>query len=102
MRTLLIAKNIERRVITTLYSKNEVQALHQWDNWPGKEEWEIIYLKRRKRTGHRYELEYTKFFECGELYPKYIICFSKKETLYLKQLIEKVNSSYLFNIKKLY
>lgn len=102
MRTLLIAKNIERRIIATLYSKNEVQALHQWDSWPDKAEWEIIYLKRRKRTGHRYGLECAKFYECGELYSKYIICFSKKEALYLKQLIEKVNSSYLFNIKKLY
>ena len=102
MRTLLIAKNIERRIITTLYSKNEVQALHQWDSWPGKEEWEIIYLKRRKRTGHRYGLECAKFYECGELYSKYIICFSKKEALYLKRKIEEVNSSYLFDIKKLY
>lgn len=102
MRTLLIAKNIERRIITTLYSKNEVQALHQWDNRPGKEEWEIIYLKRRKRTGHRYGLECAKFYENGELYSKYIICFSKKEALYLKQKIEKVNSNYLFDIKKLY
>jgi hypothetical protein len=29
-------------------------------------------------------LEYAKFDECGELYSRYIICFTKKEALYFK------------------
>jgi len=102
MRTLLITKNIERKIITTHYFKNEEQALRQWNEWPCKEEWEIVYLKRREKSGHRYGLECAKFDECGELYSKYIICFSKKEALYLKQKIREVNPNYLFNIKKLY
>ena len=102
MKTLLIAKNIERRIITTHYFKNEEQALRQWSEWPCIEEYEIVYLKEREKSGHRYELECAKFDECGELYSKYIICFSKKEALYLKRKIKEVNPYYLFDIKKLY
>lgn len=102
MRTLLITKNIERKIITTHYFKDEEQALRQWNEWACKEEWAIVYLKKREKSGHRYGLEYAKFDECGELYSKYIICFSKKEALYLEQKIREVNSNYLFNIKKLY
>lgn len=102
MKTLLVAKNIERRVITTHYFKNEEKALHQWNERTCKEEWEIVYLKERERSGHRYGLECAKFDECGELYSKYIICFSKKEALILKKKIQEVNPNYLFNIKKLY
>lgn len=102
MRTLLIAKNIERRIITTHYFKNEEQALRQWGECPCREEYEIVYLKERGKSGHRYELECAKFDECGELYSKYIICFSKEEALHLKQKIKQVNPNYLFNIKKLY
>lgn len=102
MRTLLITKNIEMKFIVTNYFKNEEQALRLWSECPCTEEYEIVYLKEREKSGHRYELEYAEFDECGELYSKYIICFSKKEALYLKQKIKEVNPYYLFNIKKLY
>lgn len=102
MRTLLITKNIERRIILAHYFKNEEQALRLWSEWPCNEEYEIVYLKEREKSGHRYGLECAKFDECGELYSRYIICFSKKEALYLKQKIKEVNPNYLFDIKKLY
>lgn len=102
MKTLLITKNTERKTIATYYFNTEEQALHQWNKWTCKEEWEIIYLKRREKSGHRYGLECAKFNECGELFSKYITCFSKKEALYLKQKIKEINPNYLFNIKKIY
>lgn len=102
MKTLLILKNIEKRVVTTHYFKNEEEALNQINCWPCISDWEIIYLKDRRKSGHRYELEYTKFDECGELYSKYIVCFTKKEALYLENKIREVNPNYLFQIKKLY
>lgn len=102
MKTILITKNIERKTIATYYFNSEEQALRQWNEWTCKKEWEIIYLKRREKSGHRYGLECARFNECGELYSKYITCFSKKEALYLKQKIKEINPNYLFNIKKLY
>jgi hypothetical protein len=102
MKTLLVLKNIEKRIITAHYFKNEEEAFNEWGCWPCNLDWEIVYLKDRQKSGHRYELEYAKFDECGELYSKYIVCFTKKEALYLKNKIKEVNSEYLFNIKKLY
>lgn len=102
MKTLAILKNVNSRFITIHYYKNEEEAHSEWGSWPTNLDWELIYLRERRPSGHRYELECAKFDDCGELYPKYIICFSKKEALYLKELIRGVNSNYLFNIKKLY
>lgn len=85
-----------------MYFKNELQAIEWWVNYPCSEEWEIIHEGEREKCGHRYELTYSKFDEQGELYSKYVICFSKKEAVLLVKKIKEANSNYLTNIKKLY
>ena len=102
MKTLLLLLNRTTKTILHFYFKNKDEAISWWRIFKVAEEWEILYLKERGKSGHRYEIECAKFDPCGELYSKYIICYSKKETLYLKQIIEKRNSQYLFHIKKLY
>lgn len=102
MNTLMLIKHIEKRIVVALYFKNENEAIREWANLPLSDEWEVIYLKERKPKGHRYELTYIKTDERDFLYPKYIICFSKKEALYLKNKIEKANQHYIIQIKKLY
>lgn len=102
MRTLLILKNIETKKITHLYYKNKEEALEEWDRWPHNLDWKILCMRDGEKSGHRYELEYAKFDDCGELYSRYIICSSKQEALHLKNKIREFNPDYLFNIKKLY
>lgn len=102
MNTLMLLKNCEKRVIVAQYFKNENEAIQWWSLLPIADEWEIIYLEERNPNGHRYELTYAKYDERGVLYTKYIICFSKKEALYLKNKIERVNQNYIIQIKKLY
>ena len=102
MRTITIIRHFEKKIILAHYSKNENEAINWFSDSPLKSEWTILHMDTRKKSGHRYELEAAKFDECGELYSKYIICFSKKEALYLKELIRKINPEYLFTIKKLY
>lgn len=102
MKKLLLLKHIEKGIIITMYFKNEEQAYNWWVNFPASEEWEIIHEGERIKSGHRYELIYSKFDEQGELYAKYIICFSKKEAVILAKKIKKENSNYIINIKKLY
>lgn len=102
MNTLMLLKHFEKRIVVPQYFKNENEAILWWSLLPISDEWEIIYLKERNPNGHRYELTYAKYDELGVLYSKYIICFSKKEALYLKNKIEKVNQHYIINIKRLY
>ena len=102
MNTLMLLKHFEKRIIVAQYFKSENEAIQWWSLLPISDEWEIIYLEERKPNGHRYELTYAKYDELGVLYSKYIICFSKKEALYLKNKIERVNQHYIINIKKLY
>lgn len=104
MNVLMLLKHLEKRIIVPQYFKSEDEAMHWWSRFRilSSNEWEIIYLKEREPSGHRYELSYAKFDERGVLYYKYIICFSKKETLYLKNIIERVNQNYVIQIKKLY
>lgn len=102
MKTLLLLKHIKKKIILVMYFKNENQAISWWGNFPCSEEWVIIYEEKRKRSGHRYELTYSNFDECGKLYSKYIICYSKKESLILKRKIKETNPNYMINIKKLY
>lgn len=102
MNVLMLLKCLEKGIIVPQYFKSEDEAIHWWSRLPSSDEWEIIYLKERGPSGHRYELSYTKFDERGVLYSKYIICFSKKEALYLKNKIERVNQNYIIQIKKLY
>ena len=102
MKKLLLLKHIEKKIIMAMYFKNEEQACNWWFNLPASEEWEIIHEGERKRSGHRYELICSKFDEQGELYSKYVICFSKKEAIILEQKIRKEIPNYITNIKKLY
>ena len=102
MNTLMLIRHIEKGILLTNYFNSEDEAIQRWNNLPISNECEILYLKERKQTGHRYELIYAKYDELGVLYSKYIICFSKKEALYLKNKIEKINQHYIIQIKKLY
>lgn len=102
MKKLLLLKHIEKKIIITKYFKNEDQACEWWVNFPASEEWEIIHEGERKKSGHRYELIYSKFDGQELLYSKYAICFSKKEAVILGQKIRKENPNYITNIKKLY
>lgn len=101
MDTLMVIKNIEMRTIVALYFNSEDEAILEWSRLPLSEEWEVIYLKERKTSGHRYEIAYTNERK-NILYPKYIICYSKKEALHLKNKIEKIDQNYIIQIKKLY
>lgn len=102
MKTIVLLKHIKKKIILAMYFKNTDQATDWWQNFPCSEEWEIIHEGERRKSGHRYELTYSKFDECGRLYSKYVICHSKKESLSLKKKIEEANSNYIINIKKLY
>lgn len=102
MKAIVLLKHIEKRIILTMYFENEDQMITWWKHFPSSEEWEIIYVDERKRSGHRYELTYSKFDEQGKMYSKYIICYSKKESLLLKKKINAVNSNYIITIKRLY
>ena len=102
MNTIMLLKNIELRIVSAQYFKSEDEAIYTWGSIPFSDDWEIIYLKERKPTGHRYILTCTKPSKKNNLYSKDIICFSKKEALYLKNKIERVNQDYIIQIKKLY
>lgn len=102
MKKLLLLKHIEKKVIVAKYFKNEDQALDWWVSFPASEEWDIVHEGERKKSGHRWELNYSKLDERGELYTKYIVCFSKKEAVILEQKIRKENPEYITNIKKHY
>lgn len=102
MKKLLLLKHIESKVIMAMYFKNEDQAIEWWINFLASDEWEIIHEGERAKSGHRWELNYSKFDERGELYTKYVICFSKKEAVILEQKIKKENPNYITELKKLY
>ena len=102
MNTLMVIKHIKTRIVEKQYFNSEDEAINWWSSLPIADEWEIIYLKERKPSGHRYVLKYTKPDERGILYSKYIICFSKKEAVFLQQKIRKENPNYITNIKKIY
>ena len=102
MKIILLLKHIEKKIVSILYFKNTEQVINWWNNVPCPEEWVSIYEGERKQSGHRYELSYSKLTECGNLYSKFAICYSKKESLILKEKIEEANSNYIINIKKLY
>ena len=102
MRTLLVFKNIEKKTIKVLYFRNAQKAYSQQDNWPCLQEWKLIYFKNRGKSGHRYELKYARANENGELNSKYIVCFTKKEALYLRSKILEAYPYYQIQIKKIY
>lgn len=102
MRTLLLLKHVEKKIVIPMYFKSESKTIDQWSNYSSLDEWEVIHKRENRKAGHRYELTYSKFDEQGELYSRYIICFSKKEAVLLAGKIKEVNSNYITNIKKLY
>lgn len=102
MRIIMLLKHIVGKTILTMNFRNEDECINWWSNFPCSEEWEIIHEGERKRSGHRYELTYSKFDAQGKLYSKYIICHSKKESVLLKRKINAANSNYIITIKKLY
>lgn len=102
MKKLLLLKHIESKIIMAMYFKDEEKALNWWTNFLASEEWEIIHEGERKRSGHRWEVNYSKSDEQGELYTKYIICFSKEEAVTLSKKIKKENPCYIVNYKKIY
>lgn len=102
MKTILLLKHIEKKIVLAMCFKNEIEATDWWTNFSCSEEWIIIYWGGREKSGHRYEITYSKFDERGELYSKYIICYSKKESLALVRKIKEANSNYITTIKRLY
>lgn len=102
MKIILLLKHIEEKTILILHFKNANQVINWWKNFPCPEEWVFIYEGERKKSGHRYGLTYGEYDEYGKLHSKYVICYSKKESLTLKEKIEEANSNYIINIKKLY
>ena len=101
MNTIMLLKHPKQKIVIALYYKSEYRAIWSW-SYLFREEWEVIYLKERKPSGHRYNLIYTKCEEQEYQHSRNIICFSKKEALYLKNKIERMNQHYIFQINKLY
>lgn len=102
MNTLMLIKHIELRIVVAGYFKSENEAIRTWSQIPLSEDWEIVYLKERKPSGHRYQLTCTKEGVKGNQFSTDITCFSKKEALYLKNKIERINQHYINQIKKIY
>jgi hypothetical protein len=102
MKKLLLLKHIKDKTITAVYFKNEEQAYNWWINFIGSENWEIIHEGERVKSGHRWEVLCSKSDKKGELYTKYIICFSKKEAVILSEKIRKENPNYITGYKKIY
>jgi hypothetical protein len=102
MDTLIVIKHIEKKTIMAQNFKSKDRAIQWWKRLPISDECEIIHLGERKPSGHRYELLCVKCGEAGIMCSKYIMCFSKKEALYLRNKIEEINGHYVTRIKKLY
>lgn len=102
MKVLLLFENVEKKIIRPMHFKNKEQAINWVEGHPLSEEWVNVYKRVRKKTGHRYELMYSKFDEEGKLCSRYIICFSKKEAVILTGRIKEANPNYITNIKRLY
>lgn len=102
MNTLMLLKNVRKKILLQGYFKNKEEAMQRWAKLPASDPYEILYLEERKPRGHRYELVYAKFDDLGYLNSKYIICFSKKEALYLENKIKEVDREYSTQIEKIY
>lgn len=96
----MLLKDLRKETILQGYFKSKYEAVQSWAHLPGA--WEILYLEERNPSGHRYELEYSKLDVLGNLYSKYIICYSKKEALYLENKIKEASQQYNTQIKKIY
>ena len=54
MNVLMLLKHLEKKIVVPQYFKSEDEAIHWWSRFPSSDEWEIIYLKEREPSGHRY------------------------------------------------
>ena len=102
MKRIIILEYLEKKFILACYFKSDEEICKFWSNLSCPNKWNIIYEKTRERSGHRYELKCDKYDKDGKLYSKYIICYSKKESLYLEKIINETNLNYITTIKKLY
>lgn len=102
MNTLMLFKHIKTRLVLAKYFRSKDKAIQTWTKISTSSEWEVIYLKERKPSGHRYQLTYTKPNIIGSLDSYDIICRSKKEALYLKNKIKRTNQNYIIQLEKLY
>lgn len=102
MNTLLLIKHVDKRILLAQYFNSENEAMQWWLRLPITRDCEVLYLKERKPSGHRYELLYAKHDVPDVVYTKNVICFSKKEALFLKNKIEETKGHYVIQIKKLY
>lgn len=102
MGILLLLKNINGQTAIALNFKNSNQVIRFWVDLPCPEDFITVYEGERKKSGHRYGLTYSKFDESGKLYTKYIICFSKKESVFLAKKIKEINPNYTTQIEKIY
>lgn len=102
MKKLLLLKHIETKAIMALHFKNEEEAIRWWIDFENSEMWDVIYDSERKESNHRYNLIYIGLDDEEKRYPKYILCFSKKEAVFLRKKIKKENPNYIFEIEKVY
>lgn len=102
MRKLLLLKHSGGRTAIVLYFKNENQVRDWWTNLPCPEEFILVCEMEREKSGHRFDLTYSKLDEAGKLYTKHVICFSKRESIILEEKIKEINPNYKTNIKKIY
>lgn len=102
MGKLLLLKHIEGRTAIVLYFKNENQVRDWWISLPCPEEFILVYEVERGKSGHRFDLIYSKLDEAGKLYTKHVICFSKRESIILEEKIKEINPNYITKIKNIY
>lgn len=103
MNTLILTKNIEKKTVSGKYFNNRYEAIAWWKNLPNSGDYEIIYLKERGPSGHRYDLLFAEYDEeTDNLHYRYVICFSKKEAVHLKNIIKRIGEHHIINIRKLY
>lgn len=102
MKKVLVLKHIAGRTAIILFFKNEDQVCDWWIRLPCPQEFDIIYYDDRKKSGHRYELTYSKFDETGHIYTKHVFCYSKEESVFLEEKIKEINPEYITTINKIY
>lgn len=102
MKVVVLLKHIEKKFILTMYFENEDKATEWWKRFPCSEEWVIIHIGKRGKSGHRYDLTYSEFKGSEELHSKHVICYSIKEAFILENKINEANPKYVTTIKKIY
>lgn len=103
MKVLTIFYNKYQKNIFKKYHKNENEALTWWNCSSYKDTGYCMLLTTSmKRTGHKYQIEYTSIDSLGYTYTKEISCYSKKTAIFVAEKIKELNNNYLITIKKCY